>query len=275
VIEGASSGYAKLVGQSAKYNIIGLLAADPTRDLALLAVAGTDIPPLSIGDSGQVAVGDDVYVVGNPRGLEGTFSQGIVSSIRTVGTDNLLQITAPISPGSSGGPVLNGQGRVIGVAVATFRGGQNLNFAIPASYLTSLLKKATPPSQPQPLSEAVGPANSITRAIGEPATAGVFGSQFAWDSTTPYIYAHFKFSLHNQLASPVSDVYSLVIFYDSSGSPLDFATVKWADPIPPGLAKRVEGEVESDIQRYTTPSDSLVPSTKFEIRVLDFRILDE
>ena len=69
---------------------------------------------------------------GNPQGLEGTFSQGIVSSIRVLGADKILQITAPISPGSSGGPVLNEKGQVIGVSVATFRGGQNLNFAIPS-----------------------------------------------------------------------------------------------------------------------------------------------
>jgi len=86
-----------------------------------------------------VAVGDEVFVVGNPYGLEGTLSQGIMSGLRSVGPDSLLQITAPISPGSSGGQVLNSQGEVIGVAVATLTDGQNLNFAIPVSYLKAFL----------------------------------------------------------------------------------------------------------------------------------------
>jgi S1-C subfamily serine protease len=83
-----------------------------------------------------------------------TLSLGSVSSIRNVGTDKLLQITAPISPGSSGGPVLNSRGTVIGISVATFKGGQNLNFAIPSSYLKVLLGKTgsvKPLTQAKPL----------------------------------------------------------------------------------------------------------------------------
>src|SRR5262249_3421737 len=83
-------------------------------------------------------IGDEVYVVGNPEGLEGTFSQGIISSLR--GND-YIQITAPISHGSSGGPVLNKNGEVIGVAVGLIEEGQNLNFAIPVSKLTQLLNR--------------------------------------------------------------------------------------------------------------------------------------
>ena len=81
-----------------------LVATDAARDIVLLSVEGLKAPLLTIGDSKHVAVGDEVYAVGNPRGLEGTFSAGIISSIRAVGDDSLLQITAPISPGSSGGP---------------------------------------------------------------------------------------------------------------------------------------------------------------------------
>ena len=146
VVEGAASGYAKLVGQKAKYEIEGVTAVDPARDLVILRISGSRASALTLDSSDAVQVGEPVYAVGNPQGLEGTFSQGIVSSIREVGTDKLLQITAPISPGSSGGPVLNGKGRVIGVSVATFRGGQNLNFAIPSNYLETLLSKISPPT---------------------------------------------------------------------------------------------------------------------------------
>ena len=144
VVEGGTRGYAKLVGQKTKYDIEGITAVDPKWDLVVLKISAAGSPMLPLGNSDAVQVGESVYAVGNPQGLEGTFSQGIVSSIREVGTDRLLQITAPISPGSSGGPVLNTKGEVIGVSVATFRGGQNLNFAIPSSYLKALLGKAGP-----------------------------------------------------------------------------------------------------------------------------------
>ena len=115
VVEGASRGYAKIIGQKSKYDVEGITAVDPNRDLVVLKIAGHQGGPLVLGNSEYVQVGETVYAVGNPQGLEGTFSQGIVSGIREVGTDKILQITAPISPGSSGGPVLNSKGEVIGV----------------------------------------------------------------------------------------------------------------------------------------------------------------
>ena len=137
VVEGAARGYAKLVGEKTKFDVEGIVSVDPERDLVVLKSSAARSQMLSLGNSDGVQVGEPVYAVGNPQGLEGTFSQGIVSSIREVGANKLLQITAPISPGSSGGPVLNGKGEVIGVSVATFRGGQNLNFAIPSNYRRS------------------------------------------------------------------------------------------------------------------------------------------
>ena len=95
VVEGAIRGYAKLVGQKTKYDIEGITAIDPQRDLVILKVSAVGLQALSLGDSDAVQVGESVYAVGNPRGLEGTFSQGIISSIREVGTDKLLQITTP------------------------------------------------------------------------------------------------------------------------------------------------------------------------------------
>jgi S1-C subfamily serine protease len=107
VVEGALRGYAKIVGQKTKHDIEGITATDTERDLVLLKISETRTPALSLGNSDSVEVGEPVYAMRNLQGLEGTFSQGIVSSIRAVGLDKLLQITAPISPGSSGGPVLN------------------------------------------------------------------------------------------------------------------------------------------------------------------------
>ena len=140
VIEGAAKGTAKLVGKYTTYDIEGFTATDKVNDLALLKVTAYGIKPLSLGDSDSVRIGETVYVTGNPKGLEGTFSDGIISSRRDKDTKERLQMTAPISPGSSGGPVLNRKGEVIGVSFAQYRAldAENLNFAIPSKYLKAL-----------------------------------------------------------------------------------------------------------------------------------------
>ena len=150
VIEGAAQGTAKLVGKYTTYAIEGITATDQTNDLALLRVNAYGIKPLRLGDSDDTKIGATVYVAGNPKGLEGTFSDGIISSRRDRYTQERLQMTAPISPGSSGGPVLNRKGEVIGVSFMTLEGGQNLNFAIPSNYLKKLLNQS---KRSEPLSQ--------------------------------------------------------------------------------------------------------------------------
>lgn len=154
VIEGAASGTVNLVGMPTKYTIDGVFAIDKENDLALLKVsASSDIKPLTlISDSETVRRGEGVFVVGNPKGLEGTLSVGIISNLHPLGNNKRLQMTAPISQGSSGGPVLNRKGEVIGIAVGSNQalGAQNLNFAIPSNYLKELLdqlESATPLSE--------------------------------------------------------------------------------------------------------------------------------
>lgn len=165
VIEGASQGFAKQIDSDTKHKLEGILQADSSHDLAVLSVPSLSAPALPIGDSTKLAVGDTVYAVGNPRGLEGTFSQGIVSGIRHIDSQTLLQITAPISPGSSGGPILNELGEVVGVAVATFMDGQNLNFAIPASYLSSMEIAEKPlPFASASKKQGVAPAPTLPRS---------------------------------------------------------------------------------------------------------------
>ena len=142
VIEGAVRGTTKRVGQKTEYNIEGFTAMDEKNDLVILQVSEADVQPLSLGNSDTVEVGDTVYVAGNPKGFfEGTSSEGIISAIRGDSTDKRFQMTAPISPGSSGGPVLNSSGSVIGVSFAIFRGDQILNFVIPSNHLKVLLAR--------------------------------------------------------------------------------------------------------------------------------------
>ena len=98
-----------------------------------------DLPYVVLGSSQDLAVGERVIVIGSPQGLENTMSDGILSAIREYETTRLLQITAPISPGSSGGAVFNANGQVIGIASFQFAKGQNLNFAIAAEHVRPLL----------------------------------------------------------------------------------------------------------------------------------------
>jgi hypothetical protein len=227
---------------------------------------------LSLGDSNAVQVGDSVYAVGNPRGLEGTFSQGIISSVRIVGTDKLIQLTAPISPGSSGGPVLNGRGNVIGVSVATFRSGQNLNFAIPSIYVAGLVGQVgyvMPLSQTKPTRST----RSILDGLGGQSVEGVTGGKLTWE----LVYAQsgkYAFSLRNRLRETVRNVYCFVIFYDAQGDPIDVDVVQYQGTIPAGLAKRVKSNVDGSVQKLTTRYGLSTPPTKVEFRVLDFEIVE-
>lgn len=148
VIKEATKGAVKLVREEETFDIEGTTAIDAERDLAIIKVANLQGTALPLGDSDNVQIGETVYTIGNPRGLEGTFATGNISNIRSEGTrlvrGTVLQFTAPISRGSSGGAVLNSRGEVIGIAFETRDDGQNLNFAIPVNYLKELIAQSGP-----------------------------------------------------------------------------------------------------------------------------------
>jgi tetratricopeptide (TPR) repeat protein len=118
----------------------GTVAIDGEGDLALLQV---DVPaaqaaPLYI-EKATPQEGESIVVIGNPFGLEGSVSNGIVSAVREIaGYGKIIQITAPISPGSSGSPVVNMRGEVVGIATLQAAEGQSLNFAVPAERIAAM-----------------------------------------------------------------------------------------------------------------------------------------
>ena len=151
-------------------------------DLAVLPATGSrNAPFLRLSGAGIPQVGEPVVVIGAPEGLANTVSNGIVSAVRLLESRSLLQITAPISPGSSGGPVLNYRGEVIGVSVSILREGQNLNFAVPVTDVLALTG-SRPGNFDFPA--AMPTAGASTRASSRPAPLMVtIGSTLHGDIT--------------------------------------------------------------------------------------------
>ena len=239
--------------------------------MALIKIPGVAVPAVDFDNSDAVEIGETVYAIGSPVGLEGTFSNGIVSGFRNVGEQRLIQITAPISPGSSGGPVTNSKGAVVGVAVATLKDGQNLNFAVPSNYLSQLRANAT---TVKPL--AIAKSNTDkARSIGAPLTEGVIAHSFRWQNT---LYGYFTLSLENKLRAPVGNVSCLVIFYNEKGLALDSSNV-WVSGtntggikrIEPGAAVRVVGKVEPEVVRLA----GFVPRTVTEQEMIGRRDVND
>ncbi|MFZ6768371.1 S1C family serine protease [Undibacterium sp. Di26W] len=113
---------------------------DVERDLCQITARNLKAPAVALGDSNKLAVGQHIYTIGNPIGLERTLSDGLISSLRKDDKDILryIQISAPISPGSSGGGLFDEEGRLIGITAAGYAKGQNLNLAIPSNLLREL-----------------------------------------------------------------------------------------------------------------------------------------
>lgn len=142
----------------------GLLVQEDASDLAILKVNGSKLPFLELAPEGQgPAVGARVYAIGNPNGLTNTFSEGVVSGLRTQGDVPHIQTNAAVSPGSSGGPLLDARGKVVGVTSFIVedaeRVNQNLNFAVASLRVSALVALASSPDRrPTALASAGGKA---------------------------------------------------------------------------------------------------------------------
>lgn len=136
---------------------------DEKVDLAVLqAVVALTSPALRAAPA-NTPIGTRVFALGNPQGLERTITEGLYTGRRVLTGSTLLQISAPLSPGSSGGPVVDSNGLVVGVAVGSLETGQNLNFAVPVDTLIALLE--------QPASAGLAPATASAPAAGSSGTA--------------------------------------------------------------------------------------------------------
>jgi putative serine protease PepD len=155
VVDGASK-IQVIVGTGSDAQAATVVASDATHDLALLKVAGHDLPTLSLGDSSSLGVGDPTYAIGNPFGLDSTFTTGIVSALHRdlqapdgATISGAIQTDAALNPGNSGGPLLDAGGKVIGVNAQIETGSQGgeggnvgIGFAIPASTVKAFVAQA-------------------------------------------------------------------------------------------------------------------------------------
>ena len=139
VIEGQEQLYVKFTDGSVA-QVKSIAKADENVDLAILKVPTGSRPPLRMGDELALREGDNVLALGAPRGLELTLTSGIVSSFRRDENAYLIQTTAPIAPGSSGGPLLDSLGRVVGITTFRLSDSPGLYFSVAVSELKRLLK---------------------------------------------------------------------------------------------------------------------------------------
>lgn len=131
--------------------------ADEQHDLCQLSVSGLNAPGVAIGSSSHLRVGQKVYAIGSPMGLDLTISDGMISSLRETPEGAVIQTTTPVSPGSSGGGLFDENGTLVGIVTFQSTQGQNLNFAIPAEWINTM----------SPSSAQNGrPSDAITRNEG-------------------------------------------------------------------------------------------------------------
>jgi tetratricopeptide (TPR) repeat protein len=158
-----------------------VISKDKANDLAILKIKRGNYSLVTMGSMDDISIGENVYVIGSPQGLENTISDGILSGLRELAPGKkVLQITAPISPGSSGGPVFNEEGKVVGVVTFQVRKAQNLNFAMPidlVNYRSGIKKapivksdKPRPPEvkKPEPRVVSSGPSSLTFTADDDP-----------------------------------------------------------------------------------------------------------
>ena len=134
VIRGASD--IKVKVDNKILDVEGLIYYDIENDLAILKAKGEKLPTVKLGNVEKGNIGENIYIISSPQGMENTISDGLLSGIRDIASHKkVLQITAPVSPGSSGSPVFNEDGEVVGITTFLLEESQNLNFAMPVNLI--------------------------------------------------------------------------------------------------------------------------------------------
>jgi S1-C subfamily serine protease len=152
VVEGANRGIQVMLSNKSSY-AAKVVGTDKVHDLALLQINAPNLQPVTLANSSDLSVGQEVYAIGNPFGLSGTMTRGIISSIRSIRNgdgapiEDAIQTDAAINPGNSGGPLLNSRGDVIGINTMIASNGADqssgIGFAIPINTAKAVLGDLT------------------------------------------------------------------------------------------------------------------------------------
>jgi S1-C subfamily serine protease len=266
VVSGAARVLVRWRGQSGV--AVKILNFATRYDLVTIQTSFTSTPAVLLADSDTAAAGQDVVVLGSPQGLEGTVSTGIIGGLRTIAGARYLQITAPISPGSSGGPVFNTQGRVIAISTATSAKGQNLNFALPVNLLRDVPPASITFAAVKPAPFDLRDGDRLKDLVYFNNIIEEFGL-FAEGSTLNSLTA----SLQNRTSDTISDIRVLVVVKSPRGEVLDFHLRDFKGTvIPPGLAKQVAIPISTrGFRMWGSGID--YDRGSYEIRLLDYKVV--
>ena len=260
VLEGSSKAIIKTI-RGDKGNILEIIKDDPELDLLVAKTSFKKTTPLPLGDSNTITVGEDIVAIGNPAGLEGTVSKGIISGIREVEDFKFIQITAPISPGSSGGPVFNLSGKVIGIATAYLDSGQNLNFAMPVNYLKSLK-----------------PSNIKLSSLSKMQKAGAEEREHTLVKIFDLHYNIYSgnltsidFAIKNLSSYPIKNIKLFFVYRNYKGEIINYSEQYIKDTILPQLA--LQFSHSHDVKYFAGRESDKHKLGKVEIRILDYSII--
>jgi len=268
VINGASNGYVKFINEDEIYDIEGVLAHNENRDLAVLQISFSGKSNFISYATSPPEIGEEIYALGNPMGLEGTFSDGIVSGIRNYDEATLFQITAPISPGNSGGPVVNSKSQLIGVATSFLAGGQNLNFAVPYSYVKEILNNSK-------IDNFVNYPNVDYQnfANKDSSSTNSLKAMHLGEIDCVTFECTVGFSINNTTRNIIESV-TIKSLIESENSPVDYRVKKFEITIEPKLSKRIILNLSKSAIQYAC--DNIKYSLKYvsegclKIEIIDF-----
>ncbi|HEX6794705.1 MAG TPA: serine protease [Casimicrobiaceae bacterium] len=197
-----------------------LQLADEALDLCRLSVPGLRAPAVAIGSVTSLHPGQTVYAIGAPAGLELTISQGIVSALRKVDEGTVIQTSTPISPGSSGGGLFDISGQLVGITTFQHRYGQNLNFALPADWISQMRARRAA------LNSVAHRTLSSGQAQANPQADLIVGQWLCRDWTSG-LSGQYRFEADGNLGIVLSDGRSVALNYRVFGKALQLSDSKY------------------------------------------------